>query len=366
VAEPFKNLVSPASVQQLSDALSAVYPDFASERFRASATDGLEALELKARVAHVADALRAELPDAWPKALGLLIAALPEALPDDTGVTGLAWLWPMLRAVEVHGIDHPEPSLDALRLMTQRFSAEFALRPYLIAHPQLAWERLGAWATDPDLHVRRLVSEGSRPRLPWGQQLRASVDDPTLGLALLDRLVDDTSAYVRRSVANHLNDVCRDHPDRALATATAWLAHPSPRRLAVVTRGLRTLIKAGHPQAMALLGLGAAALDLHTLAADPPTVRLGDRTTLRATLSAHADQEWLVDWLIRSPRANGTLSQRVMRGCRRQVRAGERVELAHTLSLKPVTTRVTRPGRWRVLLQVNGTVVGELSIDVFE
>jgi len=366
VPEPFKNFIDARAIQELGASVSAAHPAFDLDAFVQQASDGLHALELKARVAHVSRALRDHLPDDWPHALDVLLRALPQPLPDTTDLKQGFGLWPVLHCVQVFGLQHPEQSLDALPAMTRRYTADFALRPYLTQHPELAWERVDSWVDDPDVHVRRLCSEGTRPRLPWGMRLRESVRDPSRGLAVLDRLVDDDEPYVRTSVGNHLNDVSKDHPERAVQVARTWLERPSPGRRWIVRRGLRTLVKKGDAAALELLGYGPPRGQLQDLHAHPEPARIGQHTQLAATLLPDVDQRWLIDWIIRAPRADGSLGHRVLKGKKLSVRAGQPTTLTQRLSLKPVTTRVTRPGRWEVAVQVNGQVLGEVGLEVVE
>lgn len=364
MAEPFKHLIDADSIADHAARLSAIDPDFPAAAFIEEATEGLDDLELKARVAHVAEALRQALPEDWPTALGQLVDSLPPALAEAEGVSGLMHLWPVLHCVGVYGLDHPERSLDALPALTRRFSAEFTIRPFLRRHPELTWGRIHDWVDHLDVHVRRLCSEGTRPRLPWGGVLRDAVADPSRGLAVLERLVDDPERYVQTSVANHLNDVSKDHPERAVQVAEGWLSEPTEAREWVVRRGLRTLVKKGHPDALALLGFGPPRASLEALVVQPDPLAIGSVGKIRASLRAEVDQRWLVDWVVRAPRADGSLSERVVKGTQRQVRAGEIVEVTGRLSLKPVTTRVTRPGRWRAAVQVNGEILGEVDFEV--
>lgn len=363
MAEPFKHRIGPDAVAALAERLAAAAPGFDRARFEREALEGLEALELKARVDHVAAALRPRLPAAWSTALDVVLASLPEAPKGTEDLTSGFAMWPLLRLVAVHGLDEPERSLDALAELTSRFSAEFAVRPFLVHHPELAWPRVHRWAESRDVHVRRLASEGTRPRLPWGLQLRASVADPSRGLEVLERLVDDPEPYVRRSVANHLNDVSRDHPERALAVARRWAEGPGSGRAWVVRHGLRTLLKQGVPEALAILGYGPPEVQLVVLEARPGRVRIGDVVELVATLETVQAQRWMVDWVVQAPRADGGRGARVVKGRTLEVVPG-RVVVRHRLSLKPVTTRVTRPGPWWVAVQVNGHRLGEVGFDV--
>ncbi len=214
------------------------------------ATSGLSSLELKARVSHVADALAATLPADFGDAASVIRRTV-----GSPGFDG--WIvFPVNDWVARAGIDDPDTALPLLGELTALWSAEFAIRPFIEGHPQRTFEQFDLWIESPDQHRRRLVSEGSRPRLPWGRQLRAFIADPTPTIALLDRLVDDPSAYVRKSVANHLNDISKDHPGLALETAERWIREEpdSDRRRWIVSHGLRSLVKAGDPAALKLLG----------------------------------------------------------------------------------------------------------------
>lgn len=347
---PFKDLLSADAVRGLAARHAAADPAFPAGRFVAAALDGLDALELKDRVRHVAAALRDALPADWPAALDRLLRAWPAPGEDAGSAFGL---WPVLQVVEDGGLDHPEASLAALRRMTERFSAEFAVRPYLERHPELTWRTLEAWTADPSEHVRRLCSEGSRPRLPWGRRLAACVADPSRGLALLDRLVDDPSAYVRRSVANHLGDVAKDHPALAVATARRWMAE-RPDREEVARHGLRARLKAGDPAALALFGHHPPAVEVRDIGVSPARARIGEAVEVTATLHAHAPTHVRVDLVWAWPGARGGWSSRTFRGADRDLAAGERWTFRGRISTRPVTTRPLRPGEQRVTLRVSG------------
>ena len=363
MAEPFKNLLNTETIDWLGAQIQQAWPDFDHATFSERALGPLDALELKARVAHVSTALHAALPSDWPTALDILLCSMPPVLPSEQDVGKSLRLWPVLHLVQTAGLHDPERSVPALREMTQRFTAEFAVRPFLIEHPELTWSLLDSWTSDPSVHVRRWVSEGTRPRLPWGIQLRESVRDPSRGLALIERLIDDPELYVRRSVANHLNDVSKDHPELTVRTARRWLS-AEPHRQRLVTHGLRTLLKRGDPDALDVLGFGAPKAVLTALSVTPTPIGLGATGRIEATIEATASQEWMVDWVVCAPRANGSLGRRVLKGCKRSVSAGDTVTVSQILSLKPVTTRVQRPGAWQIEVQVNGVVLGTCPLEV--
>lgn len=370
MAEPFKNLVDARAVSALAAHISKVYPGFPASTFEAAALDGLEPLELKDRVRHVAAALRAALPEEWSAALKVLVEALPPWQAPEQGLSaGFAW-WPVLQVVEKYGEEYGadaqvpllRPTLAAIHDLTSRFSAEFAIRPYLVAHPEQTWATLAAWVDDPDPHVRRLVSEGSRSRLPWGKRLVDSVRDPSRGLALLDRLVDDPSPYVRRSVANHLGDVAKDHPDLAIAVARRWMQErpDRPERIATARHGLRTLLKAGHPDALALFGHGDAHVHVEALRVTPESVVVGEKVEVTARLRVDEPAHVRVDVVWSWPGSRGWASK-TFRGGDKQLAPEDLWEFRYRLGTAPVTTRPTRPGTHRITLRVLGTDVGPVE-----
>lgn len=364
--DAFKNQLNPEVIAHMALHLErAGGPLFAKQRFVDQATSGLDALELKQRVVHIRRAVHACLPDDFAAAATIIEQALMpvpgtprpwELNQADSGIS--SWgTWPLTDYVAHHGLAHPERALRCLHALTQRFTAEFAIRPFLQQHPELTLATLQLWLEDNSEHVRRLVSEGTRPRLPWGLRLTAFVADPAPCLPLLDRLYQDPSEYVRRSVANHLNDISKDHPDLAVAVAERWLADGSAATRRLVQHALRTLIKQGHGGALRLLGFGAhEAVHVAELSLSPTRVPHGETLHFAFTLcnAGNDDATLNVDYAIWHQRANGTLSPKVFKLSRVTLPAGatRRVERSH--SLRPVTTRRYYPGAHALELLVNG------------
>jgi 3-methyladenine DNA glycosylase AlkC len=203
---------------------------------------------------------------------------------------------------------------------------------------------LHRWARDPDEHVRRLVSEGTRPRLPWAGRLRGLIADPSPTIPLLDALFDDPSAYVRRSVANHLNDIARDHPAVALACARRWLATGSDRATWVARRGLRTLIKGGDPAALALLGFDhGAAVSLEALAVTPARLPVGGEVTIAFTLAApDGPARTVVDYVVHHAGARGARRPKVFKLTTRTIHPGRSRSSAATASSRCPSASFTR------------------------
>ncbi|MGQ3004004.1 MAG: DNA alkylation repair protein [Hydrogenophaga sp.] len=380
--EPFKNLIGPATVANAGHHLRRAWPTFDRKRFEAQAATGLEQLEFKARAMQLADALEATLPDDFNAACELLEASLAPPLAmdaqgeplklgearDEHGIGGWA-LWAVGEFVARRGVADEAAArrgLACLHAVTQRFTAEFAIRPLIQRHPALAFDTLGQWVNDPSAHVRRLVSEGSRPRLPWGLRLQALVLDPAPTLPLLRALQDDPSSYVRRSVANHLNDIAKDHPDLVAGWVRDHLIDAPDARNALLRHASRGLIKAGHAPTLAAWGLGSGLQGEATLALTAKRAAVGGEIGLRVQLrsSARQPQSLVVDYAVHHVRANGSASPKVFKGWKLTLAPGEERALEKRHSLKPVTTRTLYPGTHLIDLRVNGVALAEAAFEL--
>ncbi len=306
MAEPLKNSFGTHVIHRLAAAITSVSPNFDADGFTTQAEAGFDDLELTDRAKHVATALASHLPADRAEALRILIDSLDQAPPAPDEVQngmGSFFYLPHVYFVADHGLDEFELAMTAQEELTQRFTAEFSIRSYLITHEADTLRQLMAWTDHDSEHVRRLVSEGSRPRLPWAPRLPRFIDDPEPVIELLERLKDDPSEYVRRSVANNLNDIAKDHPDRVVEVAEAWWSD-DPVRQKMLRHGLRTLIKAGHPGALALLGYAAdTPLTVGSVVVDPLDAVIGESTRVSVELSNRTDDTVgaLVDLRVLSP-----------------------------------------------------------------
>jgi 3-methyladenine DNA glycosylase AlkC len=375
VAEAFKNLLNPALVQRAAAHLQRIEPAFDAANFIALASQGLEDLEMKARAMLICTALEATLPGDFNTAAALLEAALAPAFPEqpsggpvagpageDRGLAGW-FLWPVGEYIARHGQARPERALAALHALTQRFTAEFAIRPFIISHPVLTYRTLQRWTGDASEHVRRLASEGSRPRLPWGQQLKAAIHDPSPGLPLLLALQDDTSAYVRRSVANHLNDIARDHPALLAGWLETHLPGASRERQALLRHASRTLIKRGDARVLQAWGLGRPLRGTAALALSAHSVVVGESVALTLTLqsTAASAQTLAIDYALHHVKADGRTRPKVFKGWQVELPPYGRLELVKRHSMRAVTTRRYHAGLHRVEVQVNGKPVASAA-----
>jgi 3-methyladenine DNA glycosylase AlkC len=239
----------------LADRIGAVSPEFPRDRYleRIEHSD-LAQRELLARIALHAEMLRDSLPEAYPAALNILMATLEPPFEGEAGMyaTGY-WVWPIATFVQQYGLDDLERSLGSIEEITRRHTCEFAIRPFIERYPDVVPARMLAWASSDNLHVRRLASEGIRPRLPWARKLTLFIEEPAPVFAILERLKDDPSRYVQRSVANNLNDYLKENRDAAMALLTTWAAEPTMARQWIIRHALRNEARRNEPDAVAML-----------------------------------------------------------------------------------------------------------------
>jgi 3-methyladenine DNA glycosylase AlkC len=360
VADTLKTFFSPALVRRLAADVARVHPAFPEKRFVARACSGLDALELLDRGRHIAEALGACLPADYPDAVGVLLRSLgPEHATDELIGVGMApfFYLPHTLYVAEHGLDHFDLSMKAQYELTKRFSAEASIRPYIARDPERTLAVLRRWTKDGNAHVRRLVSEGTRLRLPWAGRVPWLDAHPERVLELLDLLKDDPSTLVRRSVANNLNDLGKTHPGLLYRTCTAWLRGAAPARRALVEHALRSAVKRGEAEALRLLGYGGkAAVDLVDVRFDPPRVAIGGRVVMTFGLRsrARATQDVLVDVAVHFVKARGHAAAKVFKVGRLAIPPRATVPLRASFSLAVHTTRVPRPGLHAVDVIVNG------------
>ncbi|MBV7428740.1 MULTISPECIES: DNA alkylation repair protein [unclassified Acidovorax] len=365
MAEPLKYLLNDTVPPRIAAMVQRAWRKFDTTAFLQQVEPGYESLELMARGQRIAQSLQAHLPQDVPRALGVLVDSMDPPMgldaagePDAGDRPYSAFLYlPHSIYIGTHGLPHFEAAMAAQHALTQRFTAEFCIRPYLLHYQGATLARLRDWAQDGNAHLRRLVSEGMRPRLPWAPRLPAFQANPQLALPLLDALKDDPSSYVRRSVANHLGDIAKDHPDLAVGTARTWLQGASAPREALVRHGLRFLIKRGDAGALDALGVGhAVALDVRAARVLPASARIGDKVRIEAELHnpTPRPQRVLADLKVHYVKAHGGAAPKVFKLQTLDIAPGATVAVGKTLSLQQMTTRTHYPGAHQVELVLNG------------
>ncbi len=363
MAEPLKNLIDPALVSAMAAALHASAPDVDADRFRAIALADLDRLELMQRAQQVRTALEETLPADFARAADILEAALPAG--DRPGLKGWALL-PVSQFVALHGLAHFDRSLALLKALTPHFTAEFGIRAFIAADQPRALATIGGWVTDPDAHVRRLASEGTRPRLPWAMQLKALIAEPRPILPILTALIDDPSDYVRRSVANSLNDIAKDHPAIVADFVAAHLPGATRERRQLLRHACRTLLKRGDAAILGHFGFAPAeGLTAH-LTLGAASVAFGNALPLTLTIenTGTAASDVMIDYAVHHVKADGSLSPKVFKWTALTLSPGESRRLERRHALRPITTRRYYPGRHAVDIRVNGAILAHAEFDL--
>ncbi|MDE1149987.1 MAG: DNA alkylation repair protein [Azospirillaceae bacterium] len=362
-APALKEIFNPARLAHIAAQVATVYPSFDRAAFLALASANLVDLSIMQRLRQVASSLVATLPDDFTAALDVLYQAAPHL---DSAFASMALPeYAMLRAMEDFD-GRFDIAMKALAHFTRFGSSEFAIRPFLRRDLNRTLAVMTTWASDSDEHVRRLASEGCRPRLPWSFRLDALVADPSPTAPILDALKADPSAYVRKSVANHLNDITKDHPDWVLDRLATWPLQD--RATAWIARhALRTLIKAGNRRALAVMGAGEAAqARVADFRAAPTALALGGTLALSADLASTATtaQRLVVDYAVHYVKKNGSTSRKVFKWKVLDLAAGATARLALSQVVRDFTTRTHNAGRHRVELLVNGACLAESHFDL--
>jgi 3-methyladenine DNA glycosylase AlkC len=354
--EPFKNLFNVRSIGALADAVRAAHPPFDRDAFMAAVfDDAWEGRELKARARHVTRCLGEALPADYRTALDILRRA--GAAMQGYGFEAMV----LPDFVEVYGLDDWEASIPALEQFTQMVSAEFAVRPFIMQDQPRMMAQMERWAEHENVHVRRLASEGCRPRLPWGIALPALKADPAPILPVLERLKLDPEEYVRRSVANNLNDIAKDNPQVVLDVLGRWREHDTPEMRQLMNRALRMLVKRGDPAALALLGYEAGGrVEVGPVTVKPGAIPMGGEVTFAFEVRSLSDapQNLMIDYVVRLVRANGKHTPKVFKLTKASLPPGGALTVTRRHSFRPVTTRRYYPGPHAIEVQINGQIMG--------
>lgn len=366
MAEPLKRFFDRSRVEIIADMLAGATKRFPHRAFVEAASRGLDNLELMDRARHISRAMKASLPDDYEEAIDVMIRSLGPELDDTEGLGMSVFVYlPHVLFVAEHGLDHFDASMRAQHELTRRFSAEFSIRAYLDRHTEATLAKLESWADDPNRHVRRLVSEGTRPRLPWAPRLPKFQRDPTPVIALLERLKDDPDLYVRRSVANNLNDIGKDHPDVLLDVCERWSKDASEERSWVIEHALRSSIKKGDRRALAITGVGdAKGLSVKgTISPTRPTLGGSIRLDIEVTSTRKKATKVTTDLVVHFMKSNGETRPKVFKGKTIEIAASSTIKFGKSVSLADLTTRKHYPGKHRVEALLNGThfEIGEFT-----
>ncbi len=350
-APALKEMFNPALFRSMSRAVASVHPAFDTKTFLRLSLDGLDSLNLLQRMRRMSESLHATLPSNYRKSVSILRRAAPH-FPG--GFVSL--VFPDF--ISVYGLDDFDTSLDALKFFTPFGSSEFGIRPFLRKDITRTLQAMETWSRDADEHVRRLSSEGCRPRLPWSFRLDAVIAAPSLTLPILENLRTDPSLYVRKSVANHLNDLTKDHPAWVMDRLDTW---PGDNAHAawIMKRALRTLIKKGDRRALSLIGAGEPArVRVGSFLVSPARIRLGQAITFGGEIHSLSKkpQRLVIDYTIHYVKKSGSASPKVFKLKELTLAPGGTLALSRRQMIRDFTTRKHHPGLHEIDLLINGEV----------
>lgn len=356
-----KHGLGEAAICRIVNAIGDVEPLFDGKLFTKMALKGLDELELKQRVSHIIHCLHCCLNKDFAAMSQLLVAIVPIWQRHQTSEPNAGFAaWPLIDYVAQYGLDEPQIALETLKQLTSLFSAEFAIRPFIVRYPDICHRYFLSWVHDDCEHVRRLVSEGTRPRLPWGLRLTEFVVDPTPNLVLLSVLNNDSSVYVRRSVANHLNDIAKDHPNVVLKICYQWQANASPYTQWIIKHATRSLVKQGHPEVFNLLGYNQnlALMPVQLLIAQQQ-LEMGQALEFEFALClmGQTEQACVVDFAIDFVKSNGKTNNKVFKLKNIRLRPREALHFKKSFSFKKISTRQYYAGLHQLSILVNGNKV---------
>ncbi len=358
-APALKEIFNAARLRHIAAEVSAVYPAFDSKKFLKLALAGLDELSLMQRLRRTSESLHATLPADYKKAIAILRKLAPRL---NSGFVTLV----LPDYVGLYGHDDFDTSMEALKFFTAFGSSEFAVREFLRREPARTLAVMKAWSRDGNEHVRRLASEGSRPRLPWSFRLDALMADPELAAPILETLRADDSLYVRKSVANHLNDITKLHPAWVMSRLEGWPLE-NPQTAWIARHALRTLIKQGDRRALAVIGAGKkAAVKPGGLTVSPAKLKLGERLDIAFSLqsTARQSQRLVVDYAIHYVKKSGASSAKVFKLKELTLAAGETIHLRRSQLVKDFTTRTHHAGHHAVDIMVNGEKLASGGFDL--
>ncbi len=358
-APALKDIFDKARFRHIAEEMGKIHPGFDTKKFLKLSLHDLESLNLMQRLRRMTESLHATLPFPYRKNLELLKQLAPRInrgfvtliLPDYVGL---------------YGLEDFDASMEALKFFTTFGSSEFAVREFIRRDVKRSLAVMEGWSSDDDEHVRRLASEGSRPRLPWSFRLEELRKNPELARPILENLRSDPSLYVRKSVANHLNDITKDHPEWVLARVKQWPME-NAHTAWIVKRALRTLIKKGDPGALTVIGAGEKPLvTLDSFAVAPQKIRLGEVCTLSLSFHSGAkkSQRLVVDYVVHYVKKAGNSSGKVFKWKELTLAPKETVLLMRKQTIRNFTTRVHHSGKHMVDVMINGVKVASSHFDL--
>lgn len=365
MAEALKNMFNEQFVVPFSEVCTTHIDNFDTKQFLETVfNQNWKSLELKPRIKHIAFALHEQLAASIPANLKIIIAIADDIRINQNKQDTFEYLI-LCDYIEVYGLEYLTESLEAIEKVTILASCEFAIRPFIIKHPKETFKKLIKWSYHKHPSVRRLASEGCRPRLPWGMGIPFLKKDPNPIYPILENLKDDTSLYVRRSVANNINDISKDHPLDTIKLLQDWNGY-SENRNWLVKHAARTLLKQGNTATLKLFGYGDIKyFKISDLSLLDSKVNIGNYLNFNFSIKnkSESNQKTRIEYFIHFLLANGKLSKKVFKISERVMKPNEVLDYERRHSFKLISTRTYYPGIHKVSLVINGI---EMESENFE
>lgn len=356
MAEPLKHVYSPAFIDSLTRSLKQVYPSLNKKGFTAAVFDAeWDKRELKQRMKHLAHVLHQFLNTNYAEDILIVVDWVHLLSAQRDNHQSFEYLF-LAEYVEIFGQEHLAVSMKAIEEITQYTSCEFAIRPFLIRQPETVMKYMLRWSKHKHASVRRFASEGCRPRLPWGMAIPAFKKDPSLILPILENLKDDDSLYVRKSVANNLNDIAKDNPDVVIDRIKKWQG-TSANTDWIIKHGARTLLKKAHAEVLGLFGLHTApACTVSNVVLGQKKLRIGETLSFAFDLDTDTEKEsrLRIEFAVYYVKAGGKPGRKLFKITENRYAKGKRISFNKKLSFKDLTTRKHYPGKHSLAIVVNG------------
>jgi len=350
-----KDIYSPRFYDNLCDILLEIIPNFNKKDFISKIfTPEFSQMELKERMRHTTKVFHEFLPEKFSEAFSILKNMMGELREKNSGEDNLAYIF-IPDYIEIYGIDEYENAVEAIEFTTQFITCEFGIRPFLIKYFDQMMVQMKDWSEHENHKVRRLASEGSRSKLPWAMAVPDLKKNPDLVIEILENLKNDSSDFVRRSVANNLNDIAKDHPEKVLEIAKKWKGI-SKETDAIVKHGARTLLKQGHPEILKIYGLDSKNIEVENLEIVTPKVRIGDSLEFSFAIKNNNDsvQTVRLEYGIYYKKSKGHLAKKVFKISEKAYQPNETIKINRKQSFKIITTRVFYAGNHQLSIIING------------
>lgn len=361
-------------VNELARSIKSVYSIFDEEKFEKACLPFDVNQALMERSKKVKNALNLCLPIDFALAGKIIIDSFEIQSKPSEEVKWMDFMYfPIGQFIEENGCEkeYLPLSFQLIEQLTIKFTAEFCIRKFISRFPKETITKLNSWVNHPNHHVRRLVSEGTRPRLPWASQLNQFIKDPTPTLAFLELLKEDESKYVQKSVANHLNDITKDHPQLVLSILEQWNKSENPNTKWIIRHALRNELKKGNPTALKIMGFDPdIKIKLIEFNIHDKEIKIGGHVSFTCTIELEETdskeaKNLMIDYNVYYKKANGNLTPKTFKLSSKKLKNGEQFTFSKKQSFKVISTRTFHPGEHKIEIQINGKKIISKSFELF-